>query len=44
MTRMRMKSLNQSPFLEDREGHVLNKDSGLVPQAVETNLIRDVVA
>ena len=42
--RMRMMNLNQSPPLEDREDHVLNKASGLVPQAVETNPIIGVVA
>lgn len=41
---MRMMNLNQSLPLEDREDHVLNKASGLVPQAVETNPIRGVVA
>ena len=40
----RMMNLNQSLPLEDREDHVLNKASGLVPQAVETNPIRGVVA
>ena len=42
--RMMNLNLNQSLPLEDREDHVLNKDSSLVPQAVETNQIRDVVA
>lgn len=41
---MRMMNLNQSLPLEDREDHVLNKDGGLVPQVVETNPIRGVVA
>ena len=40
----RMMNLNQSLPLEDREDHVLNKASGLVPQVVETNPIRGVVA
>lgn len=41
---MRMMNLSQSLPLEDREDHVLNKDGGLAPQVVETNLIIGVVA
>lgn len=42
--RMMNLNLNQSLPLEDREDHALNKDNGLVPQAVGTNQIRGVVA
>lgn len=40
----RMKSLNRNLPLEDREDHVLNRDNDHVPQAVETNPTRGVVA